>query len=284
MLKSAILKSYSGKNKNAFLLSPNAPYYDSELGIWMNTNVLAEQIRRRSVKHYTNSGALSFDVTEKQEWPPKWWKELNNWFNGSSTYDGSGWGHGLREQIFKSLGLDNKGSNLIEVGIKSMLQAGEITLEGNSLEKIANDPVMISYETELISQAKADPKFHREAYAFLREKPVQFGGKRASEDMFEQIKDPFNPKYKDTWRVAANELTWLVRSTIIKSIISVNKSGYMTIEHKFSDIFDLRPSDYRTGAYNMATKILGFLYHDIAGGNDQMRVKATWKRNYQLAK
>jgi hypothetical protein len=52
MLKSAILKSYSGKNKNAFLLSPNAPYYDSELRIWMNTNVLAEQIRRRSVLDY----------------------------------------------------------------------------------------------------------------------------------------------------------------------------------------------------------------------------------------
>lgn len=52
MLKSAILKSYSGKNKNAFLLSPNAPFYDSELGIWMNTNILVEQIRRRSIYDY----------------------------------------------------------------------------------------------------------------------------------------------------------------------------------------------------------------------------------------
>jgi hypothetical protein len=47
MLKSAILKSYSGKNKNASLLGIKAPSYNSFSEEWEGTNVLSEMINRR---------------------------------------------------------------------------------------------------------------------------------------------------------------------------------------------------------------------------------------------
>lgn len=88
--------------------------------------------------------------------------------------------------------------------------------------------------------------------------------------------------YADTWKVAGNELTWLVRSTTVNSQIDVNANGEITMTHSFSDIFDLRPSMERSDAYNNVTKVLGFLYHDVLGGNDQMRVNATWQKSYKL--
>ena len=82
-----------------------------------------------------------------------------------------------------------------------------------------------------------------------------------------------------------NELTWLVRSVYVKSEVSVSVSGLTTIKHSFSDIFDLRPpGGGRNEAYDATTKVLGFFYHDICGGNDQMRVNATWKQVYQIKK
>ena len=98
--------------------------------------------------------------------------------------------------------------------------------------------------------------------------------------MWEQLKDSLNPDYIDTWNVAGNALTWLVRSTKVKSVVSVSVDGKITIFHKFSDTFDLRPSPGRSTAYNRATRILGTLYHDIEGGNDQMRIKAKWSKTY----
>lgn len=50
MLKSAILKSYSGKNKNASLLGIKAPSYNSFSEEWEGANVLSEMINRRSTE------------------------------------------------------------------------------------------------------------------------------------------------------------------------------------------------------------------------------------------
>lgn len=99
--------------------------------------------------------------------------------------------------------------------------------------------------------------------------------------MWKQLKDPLNPEYAATWKVAMNELTWLVRSTTVSSTVNVSADGEITISHSFSDVFDLRPSEGRSPAYNTATKILGFLYHDVLGGNDQMRVNASWTKKYK---
>jgi hypothetical protein len=125
--------------------------------------------------------------------------------------------------------------------------------------------------------AKANENYGKESFNFEKEGiSVQLGGKRAPQDMWEQLKDPFNPEYKDTWKVATNELTWLVRSVKVNSAVNVGADGTITINHSFTDVFDLRPSSGRNSAYNTATSILGFFYHDVFGGNDQMKISATW--------
>ncbi len=77
-----------------------------------------------------------------------------------------------------------------------------------------------------------------------------------------------------------NELTWLVRSTTVYTTVGVNSEGKITMQQSFSDVFDLRPSAGRSDAYNKTTTIFGFLYHDVLGGNDKMRVNASWKKTY----
>lgn len=101
-------------------------------------------------------------------------------------------------------------------------------------------------------------------------------GKRAKGDMYEQLKDPFNPKYADTWKVASNELIWLVRHAGVESTVIVDRNGNITVNHILTDQFDLRPSSGRTGAYNNANKVLGTAYHDIVGGNDKLIIKSKW--------
>ena len=100
--------------------------------------------------------------------------------------------------------------------------------------------------------------------------------------MWDQFKNPFSPKYRDTWKVAANELTWLLRSIAVRSKAKVYKNGMVIINHSFSDIFDLRPSDggERSIEYDVVSIITGFLYHDLAGGNDLMKVKGDWNNEY----
>lgn len=55
MLKSAILKSYSGNNKNSSLLGIKSPSYDPSLGKWDGTNMLAEMINRRTSEYFPTS-------------------------------------------------------------------------------------------------------------------------------------------------------------------------------------------------------------------------------------
>ena len=109
---------------------------------------------------------------------------------------------------------------------------------------------------------------------------IQFGGRRAKGAMWKQFVMPLSPKYKDTWKVAANELTWLIRGVGVESKASVKKDGSAKLEHKFNDQFDLRSNENRSLEYNAVDLVFGFLYHDIAGGNDLMRIKADWNNDY----
>ena len=214
--------------------------------------------------------------------PPKWLKGFINWFNGNGEYDGSGWGYGLRNYIKKKLNLDDKSASLVETGILSILESKKIELEGDALEKIKIDPDVINYESSIVLEALANQNFKRKAFSFTTHKTVQLGGDRARGNMWDQLKDPLNPNYSDTWKVAMNELTWLVRSVTVYSTVQVSSDGKVTMNHSFSDIFDLRPSPgNRSDAYNKVTTILGFLYHDVLGGNDKMRVNASWTTSIQ---
>ena len=137
---------------------------------------------------------------------------------------------------------------------------------------------MKSYDESLVKEAKSDPNYGKKPFSYKKPATqIEFGGVRAPEKMEKQLLDPFNPKYKATWEVALNELTWLIRHATVSSTISVNKKGIITISHSLSDKLDLRPSDGRTRAYNYICTVMGAIYHDVLGGNDKMKVKAKWK-------
>lgn len=216
-----------------------------------------------------------------------WYSNILEWWKGDKEYDGSGWGHGARQSFAKAIGFtDGKVDNLFEAGIYSMLESGEviITNESKLAKKLTEDPALVERENFIAYQILHDSRYLKEDFKYVYDgkKGLQFGGKRAKGAMWEQFKAPFSSKYKDTWKVAANELTWLIRSASVSSRAEVAKNGSVIIYHTFEDIFDLRPSSQgeRSIEYDVVSVITGFLYHDIAGGNDLMKVKANWSNNY----
>lgn len=97
--------------------------------------------------------------------------------------------------------------------------------------------------------------------------------------MEDQVKAPWKPEYRDTWKVAGNELTWLLRYANVDANAEVSKDGSFAIHYQLTDTLDLRPSAERSYAYNTATTVLGFLYHDIARGTE-MKLEANWTSTY----
>lgn len=214
----------------------------------------------------------------------RWYTDIADWWKGDKNYDGSGWGHGARTEIYEILGLDDKADNLIEAGILSMLQRGEIIIEDKSrlANQLTEDPAFKEYEKEVSVKIVNNIKLFNKNFNLIDKKNIQFGGKRAEGDMWKQFVMPLHPKYFDTWKVALNELTWLVRSVSIETVVKVKKDGSVIMYHSFEDTFDLRPSSQgeRSIEYDVVSIITGFLYHDAAGGNDLMKIKANWSNSY----
>lgn len=218
---------------------------------------------------------------------PHWYTNVVDWARGDKEYDGSGWAHGARRKLAESIGLtDGNINSLFEAGIYSMLQSGEVDISKSKrlIKKINEDPAFVEYEKEIAQKIVNHPKYIKESFEIidLPLRAIQLGGKRAKGEMLDQFKNPFSAKYRDTWKVAANELTWLLRSIGVITIVSVGKNGSVRIQHKFEDTFDLRASEdgSRSIEYDVVSIITGFLYHDIAGGNDLLKVKGDWTNTY----
>ena len=267
-----------------------ARYMDPKISMWLGVDPMAEKYPNLTGYCYTMDNPIKFidpDGKQIKENKPKpslggilkrWGEKLKSLWRGDPNYKGSGWGHGVRRKLAELLHNDNKASNIAEAGLLSLLQSDKIVLEGEALNKIKNDPAMVAFDNELIGLAKQDPNYRKRAFSFIADtKVIEFGGKRAPEDMVEQAKDPLNPRYRDTWKVGANELTWLVRHASVRSSVYVSRTGIITITHNLHDQFDLRPTAGRTGAYNIACQVLGTMYHDVLGGNDKITIEARWQ-------
>ncbi len=201
-----------------------------------------------------------------------------NWFTGGAVgYTGSGWGHGPRRWLADKIGLGGYANNLFQLGLHSQLQSDQVALGGDLLKKLKEDQAMIVFQNRIIKLLKADPRFGKIRFVRSGKEVVEFGGKRAPGDMVEQLKDPLNSKYADTWKVAGNELTWAVRHAGVSYTAVAKADGTIVIAYKLNDSLDLSKQDGRSGAYNTISSGLGFLYHDVAGGNTELKVKADWQ-------
>ncbi|HEX7754603.1 MAG TPA: hypothetical protein VF421_04620 [Niabella sp.] len=213
-----------------------------------------------------------------------WLTDIQNWWQGDKEYDGSGWAHGARTELAKALDMDDDIDNLFEAGIHSMLESGEVHIKDKSrlAKKLTEDPAFVKYEADLAKMIVSNPQYLKDDFVLKTHKAIQFGGERAKGAMWKQFVMPFSAKYRDTWKVAANELTWLIRSAMVYTEIKVKKDGSVRMNHSFTDKFDLRPSSHgeRSIEYDTVSMVLGFLYHDVAGGNDLMKIEANWTNEY----
>ncbi|WP_375303739.1 RHS repeat domain-containing protein [Niastella sp. OAS944] len=205
-------------------------------------------------------------------------ENARNWFSGADVgYTGSGWGHGPRRFLAGATGLGNTASNLFELGLHSQFQSREVRFVGGLLNKIKAEPSMQAFKNKIIQIVKADKRFRAIGFINRGSEYIEFGGNRAPAPMSEQFKDPFNPDYAATWQVATNETTWALRHAAVTYSAIAKTDGSIIIDFNISDTFDLRPGQGHTDDYNMVTGIVGPVYHDFFGGNDQMKVTAHWQ-------
>ena len=97
--------------------------------------------------------------------------------------------------------------------------------------------------------------------------------------MRHQLYNFWKPEYRETWRVASKELTWLIRNATVSGWVYVNASGRITIHHNLKDVLDLKPSESKNDMYNDVTGVLGSIWHGTLGASAP-KVRATWTTIY----
>ena len=262
--------------------SDNIKKHESELS-FVNTEGKERMISSDIVN--TPSVKKWIDKAKEEIMQKDFFVYINKWWNGDKTYRGSGWGHGLRQSITNFIGLKeaDKIESLIGAGFHSILQNGEVEIGDRIINKIEKDPAFINIRNILLKKIpiiKQDPRYLKEDFQWKNYSySIQLGGKRSTHKWMDFFLDPMNPNYIDTWKVAMRELTWLLRSITLKVQVSVKKDGNIIVNYSFSDIFDLRASPKnRSDAYNTICMITGFLYHDLVGGNDLLKINGKWSR------
>ncbi len=169
-------------------------------------------------------------------------------------------------------------SNVAQAGVMALLGYDNITLTGNALNKVINSSVTDGLDAGLVSRTMADPKYGTAAYSFRYSQGVEYGGQRAPGNISDQLLCFWKSEYRDTWRVASNELTWLIRHGNVSGWVQVNASRGITIQHNLTDVFNLRPGASSRGIYNDITYWMGMIWHDTLNASEP-NVSASWRRN-----
>ncbi len=208
-------------------------------------------------------------------------KNFKNYIN-----EDPGWGTETRRAMYRAackyLDIDlTQADNIFVVGLNSILQSNSVELTGNILDEVKKDSAFLLNEDAIIKKIKNDIRYkNKREFSETSTFPTQLGGQRARGEMWKQALQfwKWRTKYSATWEMAFNELTWTVRSVNIKYHYVVSNNGKITITYSFSDTLDLRPSwGNRSMEYNAICTVLGFMYHDIIGGSDELQIKATWQ-------
>ena len=258
--------------------------FRTRFGAWLYKLANGGEIEESSNGAYYVSKRLNYGG----EGAGVYYERRFDWNGGNKSYEASGWGHTERSMVANILDVNGQANTLVDLGMNSILQSSEVQLNGDLLNKVKQDPAIIALENSIVSNVSLDPRLGKEFFTYEFSRSIQLGGKRGS-------LNPLDPSSIDTWKVGVNPLTWAVRSVTVYAQIQVNMEGCMNITYSFQDKFDLRPENgnrwfwggsgdspfsnmggRRPWQYNGATSILGIPYHDVVGGNDQLKVKATW--------
>lgn len=198
-----------------------------------------------------------------------------------------GWGTDARRVLFKAackyLGINTtQAENLFGVGFHSILQSSSVQLSGEILNKVKQDPAILNKQKEIVAEIKKDPLYRVGIVPSkeIKKFGIQLGGQRARGEMWKQALEfwKWRTDYSATWEMAFDELTWAVRSVNVEYSYVADSNGHITISYNFTDTLDLRPSwGNRSIEYNAICCVLGFMYHDVLGGSDELQVKANWK-------
>lgn len=169
-------------------------------------------------------------------------------------------------------------TNLIELGMASIGNAEIVYLKGSLLEQIKKDPDMIAKENIILSKIKNDERYLKQPFYITGRLLVGFGGQRwtSSDEEWSSFGDKNPLAHGETWDVAGNELTWALRNATVKYWADIDLNGGIEIKFHLNDTLDLSGSKGRSEAYNNISNSLGFLYHDLAGGNINLQTRAEW--------
>lgn len=164
-------------------------------------------------------------------------------------------------------------NNVVGASVRALAGQSEISIDQDGINLITADPAWQDFKSNqvngLVNDVQNDPRFGNEAFTItLDSANLEFGGQRGSFN-------PFDPSSADTWEVASNELTWLLRHADIETVAQVDAHGTITINYKVDDTLDLRPGEGRSDAYNNTTAILGTIWHDILGG-EEANITGEW--------
>ncbi len=212
---------------------------------------------------------------------------IKGWWTGY----GVGWGHPVRRAIAQRLDLPKTASNLPMFLVHSMLHEPSITISagvsqierygdrGQALTAVKNDPAFLERQDQLIQKVQDDARYGKESFSDGGNwYQPEFGGNRDPEDMGDQLHNI--TKHPETWGVAGNELTWILRHASVGGRADVTADGSMQITWTLYDVADLTPQAGRSADYNTWVSRLGFIYHNILGASNAMEVNATWYYSY----
>jgi len=156
-----------------------------------------------------------------------------------------------------------------EASLRGLAGQSHVSLDQSGIDKIKADDDMKDFEEDILQQIGWDARLGNEDFALQISRVVQFGGDRGS------LK-PWESSSIDTWKVAGDELTWLLRHAHVKADVQVDTGGKVTINYRLTDTLDLRPGEGRNSAYNAATTVLGAIWHDAMGAKETT-ISAEWE-------
>lgn len=291
-------------------LQKYCPHFYSEISFsspvttWLGNKQIEEENNAKERIRKALRNIDDYVKSRSRELANSWADGLKLHFSDISTYEvGRPWGTEIRQRLATAFGLKKEVNSLWELGLNSLANSQHVYLGEHFIGLIKQDPAMEKIREHITRKVISDirSRAYHVPYLTIQSfegrisgmKPEEFGGKRSSDDMIQQLKftlrHPISSfsKYADTWNAAINELTWTIRHATVKynGIYHViyNYYGFMFIwevECSLEDTYDLRPRNGKKidfqGAYNIVTSILGTAYHDLCGNTDKMRIRAYW--------